>query len=716
MGDTKYVDSSAKKNFIYSSIYQVLALVLPLITTPYVSRVFGAEHLGVYSYTNTIAQYFVIFAMLGLNNYGNRAVAAARDNQDELDAVFSEIYTMQVVTGTLSLFVYLIYTLFITREYKVYLLILTLYVLSSVFDITWLFFGLEKFKLAVTRNIIIKVGSVVAILLLVKSKEDLWIYTSIYAVSMLLSTIALWPYAGKEVHYHVPAMKDVLKHLKPNMVMFIPVIAISIYKYMDKLMLGGFSKTEAGYYENVEKIMTVALGFITAFGNVMLPRMSNMVARIDITRVQQTIATSMRFVLGLSSALTFGMAAVAPEFVGLYFGDGFEPCITIMIALAPAMIFQAWANVIRTQYLIPFKHDNVYVGSVVVGAIVNFVINYLMISKFGALGAVAGTIVAEAGVAVIQTVAVRRELEISLYLKQGIPFLLFGFTMYCLVRTISDLTLPEIIKVVLEVGVGATAYLLSWGVYELILKKEDTFKDWEGLLRYKIKKNIFPSRITSTEFISYLNSKGVEIGSGTHFFDPQSTTVDVQRPWMLHIGKYCKITSNVAILCHDYSRSVLRRVYGEVIGEARETFIGDNVFIGIGSIICMGSSIGDNVIIGAGSVVSGPIPSNTVYAGVPAHYICSLDEYYEKRKSKTVNEAKMYVKRFHEKYGRYPTEKEMGPFWQLFMPRNIRDLRVNCIFTHLSGDDESELLNDFLHSKPMFESYKDFLLSIREND
>ena len=192
------MNSSTKKNFIYSSLYQVLVLVLPLITTPYVSRVFGAENLGVYSYTNTIAQYFVIFAMLGLNNYGNRAVAMARDDKEELNAVFSEIYTMQLVTGILSLLVYVVYAVFVAQDYKTYSLILTLYVLSAVFDINWLFFGLEKFKLTVTRNSIIKIGSVVAILVLVKTKDDLLIYTSIYAVSMFLSTIALWPYARKE--------------------------------------------------------------------------------------------------------------------------------------------------------------------------------------------------------------------------------------------------------------------------------------------------------------------------------------------------------------------------------------------------------------------------------------------------------------------------------------------------------------------------------------
>ena len=556
------MNSSTKKNFIYSSLYQVLVLVLPLITTPYVSRVFGAENLGVYSYTNTIAQYFVIFAMLGLNNYGNRAVAMARDDKEELNAVFSEIYTMQLITGLLSLLVYVVYAVFIAQDYKTYSLILTLYVLSAVFDINWLFFGLEKFKLTVTRNSIIKIGSVVAILVLVKTKDDLLIYTSIYAVSMLLSTIALWPYARKEVKYHFPKVQDVLKHIKPNMVMFIQVIAVSIYKYMDKLMLGGFSKTETGYYENVEKIMTVALGFITAFGNVMLPRMSNMVARKNVAGVRQTIATSMRFVLGLSCALTFGMVAVAPEFVGLYFGKGFEPCITVMIALAPTMIFQSWANVIRTQYLIPFKHDNVYVGSVVFGALINFIINYLMIPKYGALGAVAGTIIAEASVAIIQTVAVRKELNISLYFKQGIPFLLFGFAMYALVRCVSGLQFSDFAKVAVEVVSGAVVYLILWGGYEMIVKKKQLFKVGGGL---------HPT--------GYVSTSPVFWGNGNCF----------------------------------------RTNFGHTkVETSKRVVIGNDVWIGYGCYIKAGVKIGTGVVIGANSVVTHDVEPYTIVAGAPA--------------------------------------------------------------------------------------------------
>lgn len=135
------------------------------------------------------------------------------------------------------------------------------------------------------------------------------------------------------------------------------------------------------------------------------------------------------------------------------------------------------------------------------------------------------------------------------------------------------------------------------------------------LFIYKIKNQIFPKQITSKEYVDYLKTMGVDIGKGTHFFSPYTTNVDIQRPWMLKIGKYCKITSGVIVLAHDYSRSVIRRKYGEIVGEAKETIIGDNMFIGMNSIICMGSHIGNNVIVGAGSVIAGDIPDNSVVGG-----------------------------------------------------------------------------------------------------
>lgn len=234
------------------------------------------------------------------------------------------------------------------------------------------------------------------------------------------------------------------------------------------------------------------------------------------------------------------------------------------------------------------------------------------------------------------------------------------------------------------------------------------------LLKYKLKKLLFPTHISSAEFSRYLKSFGVELGKGTHFFYPCSNTIDVQRPWLLKIGEYCKITEGVSILTHDYSRSVLRRKYGEILAEARPTQIGNNVFVGMKSIVLMGATIGDNVIIGAGSVVAGNIPDNCVASGVPAKVICTLDEYYEKRKNSLLSEAVVYTKRFYIHNNRYPSIKEMGAFFPLFLERSCEALKENQVRTNLSGDNEEEIIDTFLKSKPIFCSYESFLKYVKD--
>lgn len=224
---------------------------------------------------------------------------------------------------------------------------------------------------------------------------------------------------------------------------------------------------------------------------------------------------------------------------------------------------------------------------------------------------------------------------------------------------------------------------------------------------YDIKKRL--GLLTIQEYRNHLQDIGIKVGEHTKFFS-RDIIIDEQRPWMIEIGDYCKITKGVIILQHDYSRSVLRRRYGEVIGESKKTTIGNNVFIGMNSVILMGTKVGDNVIIGAGSVVSGTIPNDVVIAGNPARVIKSLDEFYLTRKSKMVGEAKETFLGFCKAYGREPSEEEMGAFWPLYMPKNRKSL-LNCnINTNYSGDNAEEIVNDWLKSNAptYFDSYLDF--------
>jgi carbonic anhydrase/acetyltransferase-like protein (isoleucine patch superfamily) len=232
----------------------------------------------------------------------------------------------------------------------------------------------------------------------------------------------------------------------------------------------------------------------------------------------------------------------------------------------------------------------------------------------------------------------------------------------------------------------------------------------------RVKQRLFPEIITSRDMLYLLRSAGVPIGKGTIFYHPGRTMVDASRPCLLEIGEYCKITSGVIILTHDYSRSVLRRAYGELVGEGAKTVIGDNVFIGMNAIILMGSHIGSNVIVGAGSVVSGSIPDNVVIAGNPARIIRTLGEYNAIRRKRSMEEAVAYVRHFEARYKRKPTIKEMDPFYCLFLPRDQALIDKYQISFTLGGDNTEEVKRAFMNSKPIFDGYEAFLSFCEESE
>ena len=274
---------SVKKNFLYNIVYQVFAIVLPLITTPYIARIIGPEGSGVNSYTYSIANYFVIFALLGIANYGNRLIAQNRDNKEKLNYEFTSLFILHVIISLIVLAMYLIFVFFIANNYKIYFIVQGLFVISALFDISWLFFGLEEFKTTVVRNIVIRLIALILIFTFVKSATDLIKYIIILQGSTLLSQLVLFPFLKKnKIKFVKVRREDVLKHFKPMLILFIPVIAVSIYKMMDKVMLGYMVDVkEVGLYEYGERIINLPMTLITALGTVMLPRMSNLVAKGD---------------------------------------------------------------------------------------------------------------------------------------------------------------------------------------------------------------------------------------------------------------------------------------------------------------------------------------------------------------------------------------------------------------------------------------------------
>ena len=424
--------TSVKKNFIYNLAYQILTFLTPLITTPYLSRVLGAEKTGVYSFSYSIAYYFVLFAMLGLNNYGNREIAKVREDIELRSKTFWSIYGLQFITAILALIAYTIYSIYTGGNVINY--IMALYVASSLFDINWFFWGMEEFKITVTRNTLIKLGTVVGILLFVKSQDDLYAYSLIMVGGMLLSALILWPYLRKRVKFYRPKLNEITQHLRPNMLLFIPVIAVSLYKVMDKIMLGNMaSYAEVGFYDYSEKIIAIPICVVNALGTVMLPRMSNLVAKQDNEVENYMIHKSIIFGTIMSCAMSFGLMAVANVFVPLFYGEGYLKCISLFYILLPSCVFLAIANVIRTQYLIPHSMDKQYTFSLILGAVVNLIVNATLIPRMQSIGAAVGTLIAEMFVCVFQILCVKKFLPIKQYLSDIIYIAFAGLVMAIIV-------------------------------------------------------------------------------------------------------------------------------------------------------------------------------------------------------------------------------------------------------------------------------------------
>ena len=210
--------TSVKKNFMYQMVYEILILILPFITSPYIARTIGAEGLGIYSYSYSVANYFVLFSMLGLKNYGNRKIAQNRDDRKTLNDTFSNLVVLHICVSLLVSFVYIDYIVFIA-ENKIYALIQLLVVISSLFDISWFYFGIEKFKMIVTRNIIVKIVNIACVFIFVKRSEDLWIYCLIMALGMLISQVLLWIPLRNYVSFVKPKWKKIKEHIKPLLIL-----------------------------------------------------------------------------------------------------------------------------------------------------------------------------------------------------------------------------------------------------------------------------------------------------------------------------------------------------------------------------------------------------------------------------------------------------------------------------------------------------------------
>ena len=430
----------------------------------------GAKNIGIYSYSYSIVFYFGLFILLGLNNYGNRTIAQVRGNKKEMSKNFISIYFMQLLSGLFVLVLYLIYCIYISSD-KLMSLIQIFYLCSCMINISWFYFGLEQFKLTVARDTIIKLLNILCIFIFVKNKDDLYLYALIMSVGPLISQFILWINIRRYIYFVRITVKDVCSHFRENLILFVPVIAVSLYTTMDKIILGLLSSMrEVGFYENAYKLTNIPTMIVTSLGTVMLPRMSNLAAKGKKELMDSYIEKSLLVSAFLSVSMSLGICSVSSEFVPIFYGPGFDECIHLIRILVLSSIFSSWGNVIRTQYLVPNKKDSIFIISVFVGAIVNTILDFILIPQFNAIGGAVATLITEFSVCAYQTIKVRKYLSIKKYVLQCAPFFFFGLVMIFAIQFIPFIS-NSYLYIGTKVFVGAIVYVsLSLIYYVYVLK------------------------------------------------------------------------------------------------------------------------------------------------------------------------------------------------------------------------------------------------------
>lgn len=456
---------SVGKNFLWNAGYKLLLVLTPLITTPLVSRALGAEQVGVYSYTYSVEQYFAMFAVLGMAQHGVRAVAQAGNDRTMRSRTFWNAFAAQLCVAIPVAIIYSIYVALGSTGGPLIGFIWGFSVLASVFDISWLFFGVEEFKMPTIRSALTKIVGVLIIIFFVHEPGDLWIYCLSIAGADIANTILLWPFMRRYVDFVKPTWKETKTHFLPNLRLFAPVVAISFYTTLDKIMLGQISgMTQSGYYEYSEKLSKMPMQLITALGTVMLPHMTAKLAEGKRTEAISLLGKCLWLMEAAAMCMAFGIAAITPEFVPVFFGDGYDPCIYIMPIISVVIPLISASNVIGVQYMLPTCSDSDYTISVCMGAVVNVVLNLVLLAPFGAVGAAWATVAAELAVLLYQAWRVHKDLPLLSYITGALPFVLVGVIMYGVVRLYAALLTPVLgtgwILLISEVLVGGAAYCL----------------------------------------------------------------------------------------------------------------------------------------------------------------------------------------------------------------------------------------------------------------
>lgn len=412
------VQKTFAKNYIFNLLYQVLSLALPLVTTPYLSRVLGADGIGKYSFAQSIVSYFALAAALGSTLYGQRAIARVSQDPEARSRAFFEIFLLRTIGVAVAMAIYGGIVLPRVGDPLLYA-VAAIEIVSVALDVTWLYQGMENFRPIALCTAVGRLLAVMAIFLFVRDRGDLIVYVVCYGASLLLGYLLLWSGVRKYLSRVSVRRLRVMRHALPSLALFASQLAIQIYTVLDKTMIGLITRSdfENGYYEQSQKLIRVLLALVTSLGVVMASRVAVLWHGKKREQIYDLIYSSFRFVLAVGLPMAVGCGLILSRFVPIFYGAGFEPVMPILRVLVWLFPIVGCSNVMGIQLLVPTGRERFLTFSVAAGALTNVILNAVLIASRAAVGAAIASVIAECAVTAVQFFLVRRELHAGKVLK-----------------------------------------------------------------------------------------------------------------------------------------------------------------------------------------------------------------------------------------------------------------------------------------------------------
>ena len=476
------------KNYIYNLIQQVLLVISPFITIPFLSRSLGAEGIGTYSYAFALTNYFTLIATLGCDVYGRREISYVKNSLENRSKKFWSIQIIKIVCTTLVSSIYIIFSF--NNANKVLLLILMFHLINVPLNIGWFYQGIEKFKKITIRTIFLKIAELLFVVFCIHSKNDLIKYTFGSSFINFLAFFVLWLDIKNDVKFEKITFKDIKYDLKNCLQFFLPAIATSIYTLLDKTMLGNLtgSYIENGYYEQAQKINIVLLRVVLSLGLVLLPQIASAFKEGNKKQVNEFINKSGKYVFFISLPIAFGLICISDNFVKWFFGDGYDKVSELLKLSGFILIVQGLDDVFGMQYLVNVGRQKQYIISLFSGAAMNFIFNFILIPKFASVGAIIASFLGELVIVLIQMYYVRDNINLKEFFKQSKNYLIASLIMLTIIP-LGRFLKVSILNTIIITGTSAIIYFIT-----LFILKDDTliniikkFKDKIKSKKYKNK-------------------------------------------------------------------------------------------------------------------------------------------------------------------------------------------------------------------------------------